>query len=63
MMKWFLVIMACSNCTGIDLGIQQGWLAQVQQVAKVEMPALPACQQIRALNPGSECWAKEDDKK
>lgn len=59
-MKWFLIIMGCSNCIGIDPGIQYGWMAQQVERARIQVADQTDCERLRGMNPGSECWAKTE---
>jgi hypothetical protein len=56
-MMWFLVMYVCSgSCGGIDPGIT-GYVPQRDRI-EIAMPSRDVCQQIEALNSGSECWAR-----
>lgn len=58
-MKWFLVLYYCTNCIGIDPGIQQGWIPTHNRY-EISVPDETTCRQIQKLNQSSECWAKSD---
>lgn len=52
-MKWVLVFYVCP-------GFILGWSARQAETTKVNVPDQPTRAAPRALNPGSECWAKPD---
>lgn len=58
-MKWFIVIWACTNCSGdpfINPNFNPSTIRQ-----QIEMPSEGVCRAVQALNHGTECWAKAAD--
>lgn len=61
--KWFLILMGCLNCIGIDPGIQFDWSANMVERARIQVADQVDCERLKGLNPGSECWVKVEEVK
>lgn len=57
-MQWFLIVYVYGCVAG---GINSGMIPEncLDRQTQLAMPAHEVCQQISALNPGTECWGKD----